>query len=271
MGHFYSLEDDGVIKPRHFTSYAKPRIVNGREVLRASTVGDLRKWLKNGEKCAASVTTILDVLAKPALVNWQIDRHLEQVYDKGVDLLKQDSFDSFKKEVKRLAQEQMDKAPKAGTDFHNSMDLCVQNILDEDVGHYDLCQKVINLIEDKSEITYGKRWRPEVNIFSELGYAGQADLILEGEAETWIIDYKTKETAAKFKPKKMHYDNHAQQLAAYGFDVDTKFRAANIFVCLETGELDWHEWKQEDLTRGFEVFMSCLNIYYIINKLYKER
>ena len=198
MGHFYQQLDDGAIKPRHYTGYAKPRIENGQEVLRPSTVSDLRKWLKNGEKVAPSVTTILDVLAKPGLVNWQIDMHLEQAHilkvddyvganEKGINL-----FDDFKKEVKRLAAEQMDKAPKAGTDFHALMETFLKGhteTLTSD--NYNLCSSVFDLICEKTGISDEDLYdipeclSIEENIFSDLGYAGQMDLGIFADFAKW--------------------------------------------------------------------------------------
>jgi len=242
MGHFYKKEDSGEVIPCHFTSYAKPRYENGKETLRASTVGDLRKWLKNGEKAAPSVTTILDVLDKPALMNWKVDRHLQAAYEHVINTSFANALDSFIKESKLQAELQMDQAPQAGTDFHKLMEDYIKDEMYQGHKDYGLCSSVADLIREETK-TDEWDWQPEVNIFSDLGYAGQADLIIHGN-ETWIIDYKTKEFANKFKPKRMAYDNHAQQLAAYGNEINPNFRAANIFVCLETGELDWHEWKK---------------------------
>jgi len=262
--HFYHKLDDGVIKPRHYTPYAKPRYDSGGfELKRPSTISDLRKWLKNGENCAPSVTTVLDVLAKPALVNWQIDRYLMAAYE--MDIADDFEYDQWAIKVKIETQSRMDKAPQAGTDFHKLMEnylgsLRFKGVTDK---QWEMCQDVSNLILDKTGIS-NEHWQPEVNIFSELGYAGQTDLLIN---EDWILDYKTKENKEKFKPGKMAYDNHAQQLAAYRAAIAPKARCANIFVCLETGEIDWHEWDEEDLIKGFKVFNHCLKIYQINNKL----
>jgi hypothetical protein len=265
--HFYQQLDDGGVIPRHYTGYAKPRIVGGQEQLRPSTVGDLRKWIKQGQRVAPSVTTIQDVLAKHALINWKIDQHLEQAYELALWTDETHNKDLFIEEVKHRTEIQLDKAPSAGTDFHKLMETFILGHTDTlTTETYNLCSSVTDLIFEKTNIE-PEYWQPEVNIFSELGYAGQADLIIDDGETQWCIDYKTKETKEKFKPGKMAYDNHAQQLSAYANEISPKCRCANILVCLETGELDWHEWKDEDLMRGFEVFSRCVEIYYLVNKL----
>jgi len=265
MGHFYHKLDDGAIKSRHYTPYAKPRFDGEREILRASTISDLRKWLKNGENCAPSVTTIQDVLAKPALVNWVANKYIDKAYE--LNPSNYQSVSLWNDAVRYKADTEMEQAPKAGTDFHKLMEDYVYKVFivntKEDERMLSICQDVSNLILEKTGIS-DEHWRPEVNIFSDMGYAGQADLVIGND---WVIDYKTKETKEKFKPGKMHFDNHAEQLSAYAMEISPKCRCANIFVCLETGELDWHEWKPEDLMKGFEVFTRCLEIYQIKNKL----
>ena len=104
--------------------------------------------------------------------------------------------------------------------------------------------------------------KEEYFVNKEHGYAGCADLIIRGD-ENWVIDYKSKQEAAKFKPGKMAYPEHTRQLASYGiaFFGDKPFRAANIFICLETGEIDFHEHEQSKIESGWLDFVDCLSIY----------
>ena len=114
-------------------------------------------------------------------------------------------------------------------------------------------EKVIN--ENDIKLTH----REKYFIDKIYGYAGCADLV----GENWVIDYKSKQEASKFKPGKMAYPEHVRQLAAYGNAIhdDTYFHAANIFICLETGEVDFHRHDDEKLTNGMDDFLSCLDIY----------
>lgn len=261
--HFYELLNDGEIKSQHYVPMAtRP------DEIRPTRVSDVKKMIEQGRKLAPSVTTILDILNKFALNNWRIEQHLKVAFQKPCKAHGNDGVEAYIKEIKRLTEIELDRAPQAGTDFHKLMEDYIRLIKSRlTVIHkkQPVQSKIVDLIHEKTEISVDL-WRPEVNIFSDLGYAGQADLIIEGD-ETWFIDYKTKETAKKFKPGKMAFPNHAQQLAAYREVVCRNARCVNVFVCLETGEIDWHEWKEEDLKKGFEVFKHCLAIYKLVNKL----
>lgn len=192
--HIYEKTNDGVIIPRHFTSYKEPRFDgNGREVLRSATLGDFKKWKRNGEKVAASVTTILDACdSKPALVNWKIDQHLKITHKLHGDVIEKRPENEYIETVKRLTQEAMDKAPRDGSEFHKSMESfieLVQNYAVIDGKTTSLQRTVADLIIDETE-THIHNWKTETNIYSPIGYAGQCDLFIPGE-NPWVIDYKT--------------------------------------------------------------------------------
>lgn len=219
-----------------------------------------------------SVTTILNVLDKAALTNWKIEQHLEQAYHKPSQYIRKDGtgykfeLDEYIAEVKRLTALQMDKAPSAGTDFHKAMEKYVgEDVLEKDhplfalcVGVYDSIAKRVDAEENYSPL----EWNPEVN-FVHGSYGGQIDLAI---ADEWLIDYKTKATAAKFKPGKMAYQDHKMQLAAYRQAIAPNARAANVFVCLEDGQVDFHEHTEQDLEWGWEMFQHALAIWNLQNQ-----
>jgi len=102
-------------------------------------------------------------------------------------------------------------------------------------------------------------------------YGGQVDLIAPNafliDQPNWIIDYKTKQTADKFKPGKMVYDEHGMQLAAYRKGLKLpRARCANVFICLEDGQIDFHEHKEEELQKGWEMFQCCLKLWQLQNQ-----
>lgn len=263
MSHWYAQLPDGTVEARHYVPMTKDP-----EQTRPTRITDVRKWIKNGEKVAPSVTTIQGVLDKPALVNWQIDRHLDQAFNMAHGY----SLDEYKAEVKRLASEEMEKAPQAGTDFHEEMESIIKLCQENDVALFEeetLSVKVLNFIIEKTGKGV-KNWQSEINVFSSLGYSGQCDLFIPGETP-YVIDFKTKQFAGKFKPKRMAYwDSHLSQLMAYGMELDpsSQFTPVNIFVCLETGEIDWHEWEKEDQkTKAWNYFLAALNVFQIKNEL----
>ena len=127
---------------------------------------------------------------------------------------------------------------------------------DED---YTLCQKVYETILNE---TGSKNFKAETNFSSEL-FGGQVDL----HNDDWIIDYKTKQTADKFKPNKMAYDDHSMQLSAYRDGLNSFARCANVFVCLEKGKplIDFHIHNEKELERGKELFDLATKAWHIKN------
>ena len=122
-----------------------------------------------------SVTTIMDVLAKHALMNWKIDQYLKQAF--GLNTERFDSEYDFIQEVKYLTELEMDKAPSAGTDFHKEMEKYINGELTTSDSSYPLCYDVFGIIYEKTDGL--DDWRSEVNFVSDLGYGGQIDLVID--------------------------------------------------------------------------------------------
>mgnify|MGYP006402117801 CR=1 FL=1 len=266
MGHYYEKTKDGDVLPRHYVEMAtRPG------EMRPTRITDVRRMWGDNRAVVPSVTTVMDVLGKPALQNWKIDRHLESAWQILLDTNKY-SFDTslkYMNEVKRQTEIAMDAAPKAGTDFHNSIELYFNGELDKGHEHYNLCEKVQAEIMEKTGCTSEAIFNTEVS-FVDGGYGGQCDLHVSDVHEDWIIDFKTKQTADKFKPRKMVYDEHYMQLSAYSKaiigDID---RSANVFVCLENDAIDFHEHKKEDLIKGWMMFDCCLELWNLKNRSVK--
>jgi len=245
MTHFYTETENG-IEPRHFVPMAKDPTRT-----RASRVTDAKKAAKNGELWLASVTTVLNILDKPALVNWKVDQHLQQAWN--IERAPEESLDDYKKRVKSATREELDKAPKAGTDVHKMLELWMEGVDPESEADLLICENVGKALAENTGETC---WTCEKYFLNKNHYyAGCADLI----SDDWIIDYKTKQEAAKFKPGKMQYTDHKRQLAAYRGDNGK--RCANLFICIETGEVDFQEVSEPDLNNAYLDFLDCLSIY----------
>ena len=258
MSHFYEKLTDGSVLPRHLVPMS-----SRPDELRPTRMTDVNKWLKEGRRVVPSVTTILNVLNKSGLNNWIVDQHLEQAYS----IRNRDETNNFwdieryVSEVKRLTELELDKAPSAGSDFHKMMDDYSLNAADKTDPLFPLFVSVMDAVIKKCDPDENKSFMCEKNFVSDLGYGGQIDLIYED----WVIDYKTKQTAAKFKPGKMAYDDHRMQLAAYRKAVAPRAHCANVFVCLEDGQIDFHEHTEEELGRGWKLFEHALAIWKLQN------
>jgi len=256
MSHFYYKDEEG-IKPYHFVPMAKDPART-----RPTRVTDVKKLKKEkGLIAVPSVTTVLNILDKPALVNWKVDKHLEQAfYTDDID-----SYDDWNKVVKAKTREAMDVAPKLGTNIHKVLEdyVFTGNYPNDDI-EYQIVHSVEECLAHDYSISPDSDVNKEKYILDDVyGYAGCADLIVSGKFENWVIDYKSKQTADKFKVGKMAYPEHSRQLAAYGVHCfgENNFRAANIFICLETGDIDFHEHSMESIENGWLDFKDCLSIY----------
>jgi len=250
--HFYTKTKDGTIEPRHFVPMTKDP-----SRTRASRVTDAKKAAENGEVWLPSVTTILNILDKPALINWKVDKHLEQAYENKVNHRLGEYCDDYIKRIKAITREKMDEAPKAGTAIHEVLeDYIGKGKRPLDKTELLICKNVeAALIEHCGDIG---QFECEKYFVSDKGYAGCADL----SSPEWIIDYKSKKESAKFNPGKMAYPDHRRQLGAYGKALCCEgFKAANIFICLETGEVDFHEHTPEQIEDGYLDFLDCLSIH----------
>jgi hypothetical protein len=241
--HFYTTTDKGV-EPRHFVPMA-----SRPTELRPSRMSDLKAAAKRGESWVPSVTTILNVLDKPALVNWKVEQHLRQ----AINVDQRTDVEQWIAEVKRLTEIQMDIAPSAGTDIHKELEAWFTgNPVSQDVLH--ICKNVEAAVRSRAPLG---SLISEKNFVSN-GFGGQVDL----HNNSWVIDFKSKQTADKFKPGKMAYDDHRMQLAAYREGLGLPHaRAANVFVCLENGEVDFHEHTEAELGKGWELFQHALAIW----------
>ena len=252
--HFYIQTDSGV-QPRHFVEMS-----SRPGELRPSRISDMRKATERGEIWYPSVTTILDVLAKPALTNWKIDQHLDMAWERIMGESKYEELvkDDYIAEIKRLTELKMDVAPAAGSDIHKSIERFAKQEMTKDDPDYRLCHDVFTMITANAFMDVRTPLESEIKFVNPLGYGGQVDL----SCESWIIDIKSKQFADKFKPGKMAYDEHRMQLAAYREGLQrSKEHTANVFICLENGAIDFHEHSEQDMQKGWRLFQHALGIW----------
>lgn len=255
--HFYEQTAHGVA-PRHFVQQTSDPTKT-----RPSRVTDAKKAAKSGEIWYPSVTGILDVLDKPALKNWHIEQHLQTIWDSWREDEFQPGSDMYSwfKAIKAATQERLDEAPKAGSDIH----AILEQFLFSGSIPPGIEGQIVKNIEECLTLNCGNLdWEKEIYFVNQdVGYAGQMDLVADNKT-AWVIDYKSKQTAEKFNPGKMAYDEHKRQLAAYGkaFFPERNFMAANIFICLENGEVDFDCHSFEDIEHGWADFKDCLSLYH---------
>ena len=219
---------------------------------RATTLRDARVM-----NLVPSVTTILNVMAKPALTNW-----LQQQVLLAALTLPRRPDEPEKDYIDRIindSKEQGRSAADAGTDIHASIQ-----------GHYEnrptgKHQQSVDACTATIKNFFGDyEWVSERSFAHDLGFGGKCDLFT-GHGEGIVIDIKTKEFT---DPDKIGgYDEHLMQLSAYRVGLGLpSARCANVFVSRNVPDLvAVKEWSADDLDCGWEMFLHLLMFWQLKN------
>jgi len=227
---------------------------NGNE--RNTTLRDARTM-----DLVPSVTTVLGVAAKPALVAWM----QTQVLMAALTSTKKDG-ESEQDYIDRIIQDSKQQgrdAANLGTDIHTAIESFFEGRSHNK--YQEHTQGCVRALEEH----YGRiGWIAERSFGHELGFAGKCDLHaqIDPTGNGIVVDIKTKDFT---DPKDViAYDEHLMQLSAYRVGLGIpKARCANIFVSRNTAGLcKIIEWSEEDLARGFEMFCSLLKYWQLKNK-----
>ena len=220
---------------------------------RATTLRDARTM-----DLVPSVTTILNMAAKPALIAW-----LQQQVLYAALTLPRRPDEPEKEYIERIindSKEQGRSAADAGTAIHASIQGFYE---DKPTGKHqesvDACTKAIT--EHFGEAI----WISERSFSHEFGFGGKCDLFCASTINA-VVDIKTKEFT---DPKKVEgYDEHLMQLAAYRVGLGIPMaRCANVFVSRNVPNLVVvKEWSEEDLVRGWKMFLSLLEFWQLKNQ-----
>lgn len=230
---------------------------NGRE--RNTTLRDARTM-----DLVPSVTTVLGVGAKPALIAWM----QTQVLMSALTATRRDgeTEQEFIERIISDSKEQGRKAADKGTAIHAAIESFYEGKVHSEYPIHVQC--TVNALD----AYFGRiGWIAERSFGHELGFAGKCDMHAPESAFPGglVVDVKTKD----FTDDKdvVGYDDHLMQLAAYrvGLGIPNA-RCANIFVARELHEgkvpCKIIEWSEEDLQRGFEMFVRLLQFWQLKNK-----
>lgn len=240
-GHFYTRSGEPA-----YTVLSK----DGKT--RNTTLRDARKL-----NLVPSVTTILNVAAKPGLELWK----QQQLLLAALTLPKIDSEseDEYIDRIIRDSKEQGKAAADAGTDIHASIE-----------SFYLGKPRSTHLSHVKATVDallkhFGRQsWVAEKPFAHEMGFGGKCDL----HCPDIVVDIKTKEFG---DPKEVEaYDEHIMQLAAYRVGLGMpEARCANLFVSrTHPGLVKIIEHSEDDIKKGFEMFTYLLK-YWQLSKGYE--
>jgi len=234
-GHWYDRQGN----PRYTVKGA-----NGRE--RNTTLRDARKY-----DLVPSVTTILNVAAKPGLEAWK----QQQLLLAALTLPKIDdeSIDAYADRVLEDSKRQAAEARDLGTEIHAKIQGAFEGGPDND---YSTSVKAL------LRHAYGEQdWISEQSFCHPQGFGGKVDL----HCKIAVVDIKTKAFGPQDDPQ--GYDEHLMQLSAYRSGlILPNARCANLFVSTTHPNLvSIYEWTPEDADRGWEMFEALLRFWQVKN------
>jgi hypothetical protein len=239
-GHWYTRDGDPM--------YTVPSKKDGTP--RNTTLRDARE-----RNLVPSVTTILNIAAKPGLNVWLQEQAIlaALTLPRGTE----ETESAWLKRVVQDSKAQARDAADLGTEIHAA----IQGFYEGQKAsafpiHVQTCTKAI-------ESHYGARnWIAERAFAHEMGFGGKVDMHTDGI----VIDIKTKDFD---DPAKVAgYDEHLMQLAAYRVGLGMpEARCANVFVSRTNPDLAVvKEWAEEDLARGWLMFTALLSFWQYKNQ-----
>jgi hypothetical protein len=241
MGHYYTRSG----KPNYFVPKASG------EGTRATHIGDARKL-----GLVPSVTEVLNIANKPGLNNWLV----QQAYLAMATLpeIEGETIDSRITRAKRDAGKQAEKSRDLGTAIHDSLESAFLGRV-----YTKTHQPHIEGVRAKLIELFGdQEWIPEQSFAHPSGYGGKVDL----NCPIAVVDFKTKDFGKEDIEKKMAWDEHGIQLAAYGRGLGLNNpRYVNLFISTrEPGLVVAHEHTEID--RYLDMFDALLAFWKVKNK-----
>ena len=216
-----------------------------------------------------SVTTVMQVKAKPGLVRWQISNAIHAALT--LPKIAGETDDVWLDRIMDDAEEQAKTAAETGKDFHSAFEAYWKNgtivtgdtATDNAVAHIAVWRK-------KTENLFpGVVWHAEVPYLSDFGICGTPDLVGISPNAIIVGDYKTCDLAKHKEP----YSEHAMQIAT-GIDAMCKLHKCNprdafgveFYVDRTSGEMKIHDWYPGDIKRGLAMMDACVRLWMLENR-----
>lgn len=204
-----------------------------------------------------SVTTVLGMAAKPALIAWM----QTQVLMAALTLPRCDgeSENDYIKRIIKDSKEEGKAASDKGTHIHES----IQGFF-EGKGYGDHPKEVAVSAAKLFDRFGDQNWIAERSFTHDLGFGGKCDLHAIG-GNGIVVDVKTKDF--NDPDNIIGYDEHMMQLAAYrvGLGIPNA-ECSNIFVSRTVpGLAVVYDWSESELQRGWEMFTHLLKYWQVKN------
>lgn len=235
----------------YYDRYGNPhhtvRGANGNE--RDTTIKDAREngWLP-------SVSTVIGVLAKDGLVNWQIDQAVMAALT--LPRIDGETEPDYIRRIKSDSRRQSWEAAQRGVEIHAAIEdhfrgKCYDRRFERHVaGAVEQIEAAFPEVRD---------WEPEVRFAHPDGWAGCSDLVSRSTGT--VVDTKTKDLSPD-SDARLAYDQYIQASAyacGLGFQ---RPRLATLFVSrTHPGHARIHVWPDGTYERGIRIFRAALEVF----------
>lgn len=212
---------------------------------------NLRDARKQG--LVPSVSTVLSILAKPALVQWQI----RQAVLAALTLPRgDDDEDTFLRRIVQDGRREAEEAARDGTAIHQAIEA---SFAGERVpeAYRPHVAGVRRMLEDNYPGVTD--WVIERSFAHPAGFGGKVDLY--SPSARLIGDHKSSSITSAVD-KKLAWDQH-WQLGGYSLGLEMPdARGFNLFVSrTEPGYVVFHEWEPHKMDEGRAVFLAALELW----------
>jgi hypothetical protein len=219
---------------------------------RATTLRDARKL-----DLMPSVSGIIKMAAQPGLQYWMQTQVLLAALT--LPRIENEPEDKYIARVMDDSKQHARNAAEFGTAIHAA----VQGYYEHEALDVDVAVYAMATVEAVTKRWGNQPWTAERSFAHPLGYGGKTDLFAPGI----VIDFKTKAFGVEEITKGLAYEEHAMQLAAYreGLEMPTS-ACVNIFISTTNpGLVHIHEWTEEEVSRGWEMFKTLLHYWQLKN------
>ena len=245
MSHWYDREGN----PRYE--------IEGKKGMRNTTLRDARKhgWVP-------SVSTVWNEIVSKHMLNKWKETNLMQALHSEMMLRDSNSgilpFSSMEKLARGVFNQKQQDIMMRGTIVHNHLEHFFKNGTTD--GQYGpICDAVKRKLD---EVCGPQVWVAEQAFAHKQGYGGKVDL----HSPQWVVDFKTKEFPENPEAKKMVYDDHGVQLAAYGVGLDSRYKKRLLNIFIDVGSTNVLEWEHEDPASLYDMFYHALELWKLIKK-----
>jgi hypothetical protein len=224
--------------------------------LRATTLRDARAL-----GLVPSVTTVLQIVAKPQLEKWKINQAILAALT--LPRVDDEPESDWLARIDADSRAQAQAAADEGTRIHDAIECSFR-------GHAVPRAYLAHVDATRAELTRlfpgVSDWVSEQSFAHAAGYGGKVDL--HSPSAGIVVDLKGKDGDFSDR-KRLAYDQH-WQLAAYqrGLALPTT-HCANIFVSrTHPGAVTSHVWSETDMAEGWAVFEAALRLWQAVKNFH---